>query len=1083
MKHISLLLVFLLSCLCLQAVAQDRTITGRVTDQATGQGLPGVTVLAKGTTLGTATNVDGNFTLSVPATTTTLAFSFIGYTSTERPVGKGAITLALAPDSKALGEVVVTGALGIQRQEREVGYATATLDTKELVQARPTNVVNGLTGKVSGLQVQTLSAGVNPTVRVTLRGSRSLTGDNQALIVIDGIISPNDALVALNPSDVADISVLKGANAAALYGFQASNGALIITTKKGSTASQVTFSQTSQFESISFLPKFQSEFGPGANIYASTLAPFTADNSADEGYNTQYQGFENQQYGPRFDGSLRPFGEPLANGDQQYLTYNARPDEKLKFFNSAFQLQNGVTFSGGDDKTKFYASYQNTHNNGIVPKDKYDRNTFRFNASRELGRLTVGFNVSYSLQNIDQTTNADRDNSVYWNLFNTTVMAPITAYKNWQTDEYANPNGYYNAYYFNPYFIIDNNRLKNRINTLLGNVNASYRVKDWLRLQFRLGTTNSDQVGQATQNKFTYNSYVQGNNTNKGGAGVTGYLQDQTSSLARINSDLFLSLDKSFGDFSVKGILGSNVQVLTSRYNYVASTALALPDLFNLSNHVGNLQGSDGYAQTRLYAFYADLTLGYKDVFFLHGSGRNDNISTLATGNNSFFYPGVDASLVFSNIIPSLRDASFLDYGKLRGGITKVALVNLLNNGLNSSIPSSYQTNGAYSLASTYSLGSGYPFGSSASYTANNSLVVPSLLPESTLSTEAGIELSFLKRRITGAFTYYSQKSTNQTVSSGISSTTGYTSILLNAGEVHNQGVEADLSITPVRTESGLTITLGGNFNYNNNEVISLPNGISQLILNSNGSANAQLVAIPGSPFPVLQGSYYQRTDDGLVKMTQIKDPITGATRYVPLKAADTKIFGNTQPKYKYGFNASISYKGLTLAGQGELRTGYVIYNSIGETLDFSGGGQRSVTYGRQDFVYPNSAISTDGGATYSRNTAGLTPGGSEFWASSAYNTSVAENYVTTGTFFKIRELSLSYALPAALLSKTGFVKGLSLNVFGRNIFTWVPKENIYTDPEFSYVAPGGNSNGIGINTYFQTPPTKFYGASLNATF
>ena len=854
---------------------------------------------------------------------------------------------------------------------------------------------------------------------------------------------------------------------------------MIITTKKGGTTSQITLSQTSQFESLSFLPKFQDQFGPGANVYNTTLLPFTADNSVDSGYETQYQSFENQQYGPRFDGSLRPFGEQLANGDVQMIPYIARPNEKRKFFNSGFQMQNGVTFSGGDEKTKFYASYQNTRNNGIVPKDKYDRNTFRFNASRELGRLTAGFNVSYSQQRSDQTTNGDRDNSVYWNLFNTSVLYPITAYKDWQNDPFANPNGYANAFYFNPYFIIDNNRQKIRTNTLLGNIDLSYRLKDWLRVQARIGTTNTDQNQVTTQNQFVYNAYVRGRNTNKGGGGVSGFVGELSSTYSRINSDIFISMDKAFGDFSVKAILGNNVQQITSRFNAVSSSALAVPDLFNLSNRLGNLAGSDGSYQVRLYAFYADVTLGYKDLLFVHGSGRNDVSSLLLAGNNSFFYPGVDASFVFSNAIPALKDASFLDYGKIRGGITKVALINLPNG-----IIGAAQTSGAYALASTYSPGSGFPFGSLAGYTANNGLVVPNLQPESTVSTEAGIELSFLKRRVGGAVTYYSQKSTNQTIQSGLSSSTGYSSILLNAGEVRNHGLEVDLNITPIRTEGGLTVTFGGNYNYNNNEVVSLPVGIPQLLILDNG--NAQLVALPktdtrqAQPFPLLQGSYYQRTDDGRVKMTQVTDP-DGNTRYFPLKAPDTKVFGNTQPKYKYGFNAAVSYKGLTLSGQGEVRAGYVVYNAIGETLDFSGGGQRSVTYGRQNFLYPNSAISNDGGKTYVPNTAGLTPGGSEFWASGAYNTSVAENYVTSGKFFKIRELSLSYAVPTTLLANTGFVKGLSLNIFGRNLYTWVPKENIYTDPEFSQV--GGNPNGLGINTYYQTPPTKFYGASLNATF
>ncbi|RZJ94176.1 MAG: hypothetical protein EOO60_03610 [Hymenobacter sp.] len=252
------------------AMAQTRNISGRVTDRGNNQGLPGVTVLVKGTTIGTATNNDGSFVLSVPPTATTLTFSFIGYTAVEQPIGNGPISVALATDAKQIGEVVVTGALGVQRQEREVGYATATLDTKEITQARVTNVTNGLSGKVSGLQIQTLGSGINPQVRVTLRGTRSITGNNEALIVVDGIISTNDVLVSLNPDDIASISVLKGANAAALYGSQASNGALIVTTKKGGATPQITLSQTSQFESVSFLPKFQTDFGLGANSWNQT---------------------------------------------------------------------------------------------------------------------------------------------------------------------------------------------------------------------------------------------------------------------------------------------------------------------------------------------------------------------------------------------------------------------------------------------------------------------------------------------------------------------------------------------------------------------------------------------------------------------------------------------------------------------------------------------------------------------------------------------------------------------------------------------------------------------------------------------
>lgn len=1082
MKNFSLLLVFLLSCLWHQASAQDRAVSGRVTDRANGQGLPGVTVLAVGTNVGTSTNADGNFSLNVPNSVTTLSFSFVGFTTVQQPIGSGTVNVALATDARELGEVVVTGALGIQRQQQQVGYATASLDSKELTQARVTNVANGLAGKVSGLQIQTLNNGVNPSPRVTLRGSRSLTGNNEALIVIDGVITTNDILGALNPDDVASIDVLKGANAAALYGSQASNGALIITTKKGSNTPQVTFSHTSQFESISFLPEFQKEFGPGSPDWFTNSGgePFEPNNNVDNDYHHQYQGFENQQYGPRFDGSLRPFGQELADGSVQRITYEARPDEKRKFFNTGYQMQNGVSFAGGDEKTKFFTSYQNLRNNGIIPKDKFDRNSFRFNASRELGRLNVGFNLSYSIQKANVTSNLDQQSSVYWNVFNTTVMAPLTSYKDYRNNPFAEPNfGYYNAYYYNPYFVIDANRTTDRRNTLQGNIDLGYKVFDWLRLNYRLGTTNINQSALTTQNKFSLDV-----NSPKQINSYAGYVRDLSSSLTRTNSDLFASMDKTFGDISVQAILGNNVQQLDSRFNYVASTALAVPvvddEYYNLENRIGNLDGTNRRAQTRLIAYYADLTLGYKDFLYLHGSGRYDNISILELGNNKFFYPGVDASFVFTNAIPSLKDVSFLDYGKIRGGITKVSQVNLprrAGTGV-------YETGGAYELQSTFSPGSGFPFGSTPSFTANGGLVQNALKPEETVSLEAGVELSFLKRRVSSAITYYAQKSTNQTVSTSVSGATGYNSYLVNAGEVQNRGVEADLNITPIRIENGFSLTVGGNFNYNNNEVISLREGLPKLTLLGSGSptANATLVAIPGQPFPVLEGTYYQRTEDGRVKMGQTADPTTGEVRYFPLRATDTKVFGNTQPKYRYGFNTNFTFKGLTLAAQAEMRTGYVVYHAIGEDLDFTGGGKRSVQYGRQDFVYPNSAILGPDGVTYVPNTSGLTPGGSEFWANTpAWNRGVAENYVTSGKFFKIREVSLSYAIPTALVGKIGLVKGASVNLFGRNLFTWVPKENIYTDPEFSGTAVG--SNAVGINSFLQTPPTKFYGATLNVTF
>jgi TonB-linked SusC/RagA family outer membrane protein len=1063
-----------------QAAAQNRNITGRVTDAATGQGLPGVTVLVKGTSIGASTSADGSYSLSVPASATTLTFSFIGYTSIDRPIGDAStVSVGLSTDTKQLGEVVVTG-LGQVRQAREVGYATAKIEPQELTQARVSNVTNGLAGKVSGLQIQTLSNGVNPQVRVTLRGTRSLTGENQALIVLDGVLVPTDVLTALNPDDVADITILKGANAAAIYGSQASNGALVITTKKGTTTPVVTFSHTSQFERLSFLPDLQSEFGNGANEYGNLYESFKPDGSPDADYEYQYQGFENQQYGPRFNGQQVPLGYPLANGAQQYGTYSALKKERRKFFNTGYQMQNNLSFSGGTDRSKVYVSYQNVRNNGIVPNDVFDRNTFRLNASQDIGKLKVGFNASYSQKKVDATSNLDQANSVYWTLINTAANIPITSFKDWRNNQFATPDGWYNEYYQNPYYTADNNRTQDRQDYLVGDVNLGYKLTDWASVQYRLGATISNQSNLTYQDKFVYDLESQSRLSR---TTIQGFAQDLTSSLTRLNSDFLVNLNKSFGDITVSGVLGNNVQHGVSRYDYVRANALLAPGTFNVtSNRVGELVGEANQYKYRQYSFFGDATVGFRDFLFVHGSVRNDVTSLLRKENRSIWYPSVDVSLVFTDVVPGLKDNAVLDYGKIRAGVARVGQFNL-GSGVASvnGVQTLAQTFGAYNLDPFYSQSAGFPFGGLSSLTISNREVTRDLKPEFTTSYELGGELAFFKRRVNLTGTYYTQKSTNQTISAGISPASGFSTFLLNAGEVRNKGFETDLNVTPVQTDNGFTWRVGVNYNYNNNEVISIAPGVDELALTTGG--NAQVYAIVGQPYPVLRGTQYARDEQGRVIMDEAENP-NGETIYFPRKASDLKTFGNTLPKHKFGFNTSVTFKGLTLAAQAEMRTGYYVYHTIGENLDFTGASQRSASTGRESFVYPNSVIATqnsDGSESYTVNTAGLTPGGSEFWANSSYNTTVAENFVTKGNFFKIREVSLSYTVPTSLLGDAKFVKGVSLNLFARNLFTWLPKENQWTDPEFSF--GNSTSNGVGINTINQTPPTRFFGANLSATF
>ncbi|OUJ71191.1 SusC/RagA family TonB-linked outer membrane protein [Hymenobacter crusticola] len=1061
MKQKLLVTLLLVVGLLQQVAAQSRAISGRVTDRTNGQGLPGVTVLAKGTTIGVSTNADGGYSITVPTTSSVLTFSSIGYSAVEQPIGSAtSINVSLGADTKQLGEVVVTGALGIQRQAQELGYATSTIGSKELNQARVTNVTNGLAGKVSGLQIQTVNNGINPSVRVTLRGTRSLTGENQALVVIDGVQTTQDVLTSLNPDDIADITILKGANAAALYGSQATNGALIITTKKGGNGPAVTFTHTSQLEQISFWPKLQNEFGPGSSEWIQEYTPY-----------------ENQQYGPRFDGTIRDLGYKPEVGDVQKIAYVSRPNERKDFFNTGYQMQNNVSFSGGDKDTKIYVSYQNTHNKGILPKDEYDRNTFRTNASRQMGKLSAGVNVSYTTYKVDQTTGG-----VYNQLLNTSSLIPLTQYKNWQTDVYANPNGYYNEYFANPYFNLDDNRRSIRRNTLVGNIDLGYKITSWLTAQYRIGLTAITEGNKSWQEKFTYSNYTLTRPINSR-TNIPGAVSDLSSAVNRLNSDLFLNFDKKFGVISVKAILGNNVQVNNANYQSVAANALFVPGVFNVNNRIGELTGGQAQFRYRQGAFFGDLTLGYKDLIYLHGSGRQETVSTLDPDNRSYFYPSVDASLVLSEAIPALKELSFFDYGKLRGGYSKVGQVNFPNS--SSGVATTY---GAYSLASAYNTGSGFPFGSTASLTLSNQVVQPGLRPEFTHSTEVGTELSFLRQRASLTATYYYQLSVDQIIAASIAPASGYSSYLLNAGRVQNNGVEVDLNFTPIESRSGFTWRVGANYNYNNNKVLKITDQTQQLALSTTGdNGQAQIYAIAGQPYPVIQGTDYNRDSQGRVILSYInlgQGTAANGTKYdrqgwVPSQASQLTNYGNSLPKHKYGFNTSVSFKGLTLAAQAEYRTGYYIYHGVASTMDFTGASARSASTGRLPFVMPNSSVLAADGVNYEANTTNLTPGGAEFWANSSYNRNIAANYVTKGDFFKLRELSLSYAVPTTLLGEAKFIKGLNLNLYGRNLFLWVPKENQWTDPEFS----NQSGNAIGINDVGQTPPTRFYGASLSATF
>jgi TonB-linked SusC/RagA family outer membrane protein len=1019
--------------------AQERTVSGRVTSSEDGSALPGVSVVLKGTTVGTVTDADGNYRLSVPQQGGTLSFTFIGLQSQEVEVGSRAtIDIQLVADATELTEVVVTG-LGWQQESRTLGYSVAKVNTETINQAKALNAFTGLSGKVAGLQIRTTNNGINPATRVTLRGNRSLTGNNQALVVLDGIIVPNNTLNSINNNDIENVTILKGASAAAIYGSDAANGVLLITLKKGRNAAPtITYSHTTQLERVSYLPAFQTGWGPGTNAYSRG-----------------YISFENQSYGPAFDGSIRELGKTLEDGTIQTAPYSAREDNKREVWDTGVTTQNYLSFSAGDDDSRFDLSLQDVVQKGVVPRDQYRRTGGRIAGSQNVGKFQASYSVLFNVIGTDQNTSP---NGFYWDVINSGANINIKSYRNWRNFEnpdgslnYANPNNYFNDYYANPYFGLDAYRLKNRGTELTGNVQLNYKATDWLNFTYRAGITNNAGYGKTTSEKFEYRDWAAAN-IYFARADVPGSVADFAGTQRRLQSDIIATAAKSFEKFDLQVIAGTQVIDDVQKGVTVASTNIVIPGVYNISNRTGEAIANENNTNLRKFGIFGDVTLTYADFITVHFAGRNDYTSLLAKGNNTYFYPAVDMALVLTDAIGGLKDNRYLNYAKLTAGYAKVGQVNV----------------GPYQLEPTFGVGGGFPYGSLAGFSVGNVLPDPDLQPEFTKNIEFSLDTRLWDEKISLAVTWYKQNSDNQTVTIATSSATGYPGALINAGEIENSGFEVELGAKLIETSGGLTVGADVNYATRSTKVISLYQGLDEINLGNN------IFAIRGQQYPVLKVDRYKRDPlDRVIVDSETGYPLDDQTGLV--------IAGQTEPKHIVGLTPYAKFKGFELYITAEYRTGNVIWNNTGESMTFTGVAKITDTYGRERFVFPNSvteSTNSDGSVTYTPNTSiAVEDGGLGFWDN--HFDAVSENYVTSAAFWKVREVSLSYRIPSSLLTNTKIIKKASVGLVGRNLLTFLPKSNLYTDPEFNL----GTGNAVGVNSIAITPPTRTYGVTVDLTF
>jgi TonB-linked SusC/RagA family outer membrane protein len=1035
------------------AFSQAKDIAGRVIDDQN-EPVAFASVKVKGNRSGVNADQNGRFTIRAKVGDQ-LEISFQGNTMTGT-IAEGQLNTFVLPRKVSSTEAVtvITTAQGFKKKAREIGASVATVSPGEITNGKSFSIAQALSGKVAGLNITTTNSGANPSARIVLRGTRFVTGNNEALVVLDGVPVGKGALFSLNPNDIAEVTVLKGGQAATLYGSDGVNGAIIVTTKRGTRGKpQINFSSTANFEQVSFLPEFQDEFGSGSNYGAPTPAG-------------NYRSFENQQYGDRFDGSLRPLGRVLEDGSVYTLPYQAQPGERRKVWNIGSTFTNNMSISGGDQSSRFFLSVEDVRSTAVTPKDKYQRNNLRFNSSRTFGKLEVQSQVNYTLQNND-FTNAP----FYFEVLNTAPHIPLSKLQDWKNNKFANPNGYFNDYYNNPYFNLDNQRGKLQQNTLYANLQLDMKANKWLTISNRTGVTSASSSQKNYTGKFIYSNYAKNdayvpapfpndyNGINRAGTDIVGGVSDNATTQFRLINDFIVSTQNDFGDFNLKTILGVNTVMNENKSISVSSNSIVIPGIYNVANRTGEPGASEFNSKTRKMGYYADASMGYKDMIFVHGSVRADQSSVyLGTGKTlkdaTFVYPGVDVSFILSDLVPSIKSKN-INYVKLRGAWNR--------NGLD--------VLSAYELAPTFDASGGFPYGTSAATTVGGTFPDPGLRPDFSTSYEGGVEMTLFNSRVNLELVAYKTSVDGNTLSALTAPSTGIGTLRINAANADSWGYEADLKTTLVKKDK-LTWDVTLRYAYSDNKVTSLFGDLEELVLGSIG-AQAQSYVQKGDRFPKARGT-------GFARVPGTGQVIVNADGY-PTQASGFIDFGGTVARHILGVGTTVKFGDFSLQANAEYRGGNRVYQDIGSDMTFTGSSKFTTQYGRNPFIYPNSAYLDPVTNKYVTNTNIPTKNGHyTVWVD--YLQNYAEPFVTSAAFWKLRDINLSYEVPQKVIQRIRWLKAAGLSVFGRNLVVLLPNENVYSDPEFNFTT--GNAQGLSTSTAGSTsPPVRQLGVSLKLTF
>lgn len=1021
--------------------AQDLSIKGKV--QSADGYLPGASILIKGTSRGSTTDANGDFTLNTPANAT-LVVSFIGYKTVEIPVGsKTVLDIMLESDATQFNEIVVT-ALGIAREKKALGYAVQEVSGKTLTQARETNLVNSLSGRLAGVQVTNSNGAPGSSSRMIIRGASSIGSNNQPLFVVDGVpvdnsnfgsgtgIDYGNAAASINPDDVESINVLKGPSAAALYGSRGANGVVLITTKsgKGTKGIGVSFNSNTAFESPFRLPKWQNEYGQGAK------GLFSYVDGAGGGVNDGVD----ESWGPKLDGRLLPqFDSPIAaDGTRTPTPWIAHPDNVDKFYETGRTLTNNVAVTGANDKGDFRLSFTDLDQTGILPNTNYKRRTVSLNAGWNLTKkLSIRATGNYVNDGSDNRNNF----GLYFIWFGRQV--DMDKLKNYHKPGSIYQYNWNDNYWTNPYYLLNESTRANERDRLYGNLSATYKFTDWLSLTARTGTDFYEDRRKtktaARQAKI-------------GASALYDAYNEEQIFVRESNSDFLLNATHKFGEFDITANIGGNHRSNYAQRNYMGATELAIPRVYNMGNSRQRPVTENSFIRKTVNSLYAAANLGFRNYLFVDLTARNDWSSSLPSDNRSYFYPSAAVSAIITDIF-DIKSA-ILSFAKLRAGWARVG---------NDTDP--------YRLASTYKYEN--PWGSTPSLSENNALLNANLKPELTSSYEIGTDIRLWQNRIGLDITYYKKVSSNQILDVNISNATGYLSKLLNAGKIENQGIEIQLTASPVKTEA-FEWEVGLNWARNKNKVVSLANNLTTYQLNTsynpltqttstNSFRGLSVEARVGQPYGTFFGKGFQRAPDGQI--------VYDAQGY-PVLDPVSRVLGNFTPDWIGGFSNTFRYKNLSLSTLIDVKHGGDIFSQSINIGRYTGVLEET-TLGREDGIIGQGVVNigTTAAPEYVPNEKRIS---SEEYHHKYYLLTNNENTIFDASYVKLREVKLTYMLPGQVFKKLPF-RDIAISVVGRNLA--LLKSNLpHIDPETSYYNDG-NLQGIENG---QIPTTRTVGFNIS---